>query len=114
MRKHGKPAYTIAKTYRVSNLLTCLGKVVEKAVASWIESFCEKDKTFHQAQFGCRQGRGTPDAVAQLFAKVENTWSKKRTALALLSNIKGAFDRVCQKQLLKRMIQVGVAGNIMR
>lgn len=88
--------------------------MVEKAVASRIASFCEKNETFLHAQFGCRQGRGTPDAVAQLVAKVENTWSKKRTALALLLDIKGAFDRVWQKHLVKPMIHIGLAENIVR
>jgi hypothetical protein len=34
--------------------------------------------------------------------------------LTLLLDIKGAFDRVNKRQLLKRMIEVGVAGNTVR
>ena len=114
LRKQGKPTYTIAKAYRVISLLSCLGKVVEKVVATWISSFCENNDVFHRGQFGCRQGRSTLDAVAQLVAKVENTWAKKRTALALLLDVRGAFDRVDKGQLLKRMTQVGIAGNMIR
>lgn len=114
LRKQGKPTYTIAKAYRVISLLSCLGKVVERAVATWIASFCETREIFHRGQFGCRQGRGTSDAVAQLVTKVENAWVKKRTALTLLLDVKGAFDRVNKKQLLNRMVQVGMAGNIVR
>jgi len=54
LRKQGKPTYTVAKAYRVISLLSCFGKVVEKAVATWIASFCEKNNVFHQGQFGCR------------------------------------------------------------
>jgi len=114
LRKQGKPTYTAAKAYRVISLLSCLGKVVEKAVATWITNFCEKEDTFHRGQFGCRRGRGTSDAVAQLVVKVEKAWSTKRTALALLLDVKGAFDRVDKTQLLRRMTQVGIAGNIVR
>ena len=114
LRKQGKPTYTAAKAYRVISLLSCLGKVVEKAVATWITNFCEKEDTFHRGQFGCRQGRGTSDVVAQLVAKVEKAWGTKRTALALLLDVKGAFDRVDKTQLLRRMTQVGIAGNIVR
>jgi retron-type reverse transcriptase len=114
LRKQGKPTYTIAKAYRVISLLSCLGKVVERALATWIASFCETREIFHRGQFGCRQGRGTSDAVAQLVTKVENAWVKKRTALALLLDVKGAFDRVNKKHLLNRMVQVGMAGNIVR
>ena len=87
---------------------------VEKVVATWIASFCENNDVFHRGQFGCRQGRSTLDAVAQLVAKVENTWAKKRTALALLLDVRGAFDRVDKRQLLKRMTQIGIEGNMIR
>ncbi|KAI7712086.1 hypothetical protein KC353_g8529 [Hortaea werneckii] len=114
LRKQNKPTYSVAKAYRVISLLNCLGKVVERAVAIWIASYCETNEVFHRGQFGCRQGRGTSDAVAQLVAKVENAWSQKRIALALLLDVKGAFDRVNKQKLLLRMIQVGMAGNIVR
>ncbi|KAI7704569.1 hypothetical protein KC353_g13409 [Hortaea werneckii] len=114
LRKPGKPTYTIAKAYRVISLLSCLGKVVEKAVATRIASFCEENEVFHRGQFGCRRTRGASDAVAQLVTKVETAWSKKHIALALLLDVKGAFDRVSKPQLLKRMVQVGIAGNIVR
>jgi hypothetical protein len=114
LRKQGKPTYTFAKAYRVISLLSCFGKVVERAVASSIASFCEKNETFHRGQFGCRQKRGTSDAVAQLLAKVEKGWNEERTALPLLLDVKGAFDKVNKRQLLKRMVRVGVAGNIVR
>jgi hypothetical protein len=84
LRKHDKPTYTIAKAYRVISLLSCLGKVVERAVATWIASYCEANEVFHRGQFGCRRGRGTSDAVAQLVSNVEGAWRKKQTALALL------------------------------
>jgi hypothetical protein len=114
LRKQGKPTYSVAKAYRVISLLNCLGKVVERAVAAWIASYCETNDIFHRGQFGCRRGRGTSDAVAQLVAKVENAWSQKRVALALLLDVKGAFDRVNKQKLIWRMIQVGIAGNVVR
>jgi hypothetical protein len=114
LRKQGKPTYAVAKAYRVISLLSCLGKVVERAVATLIASHCETNNIFHQGQFGCRQGRGTSDAVARLVSRVEDAWDKKRTGLALLLDVKGAFDRVNKKQLLKRMVQAGIAGNTVR
>ena len=84
LRKQGKPTYTVSKAYRVISLLNCLGKVVERAVATWIASYCEANDTFHRGQFGCRRGRGRLDAVAQLVAKVENAWVQKQNAIALL------------------------------
>lgn len=94
LRRQENPTYTVAKAYRVISLLSCLGKVCAKAVATWMASFCEKNNNdvFHRGQFGCRHGRGASDAVAQLVAKVKDAWNKKRIALALLLNVKGGFD----------------------
>lgn len=88
LRKQGKPTYSVAKAYRVISLLNCLGKVVERAVATWIASYCETNEIFHQGQFGCRRGRGTSDAMAQLVAKVENAWSQKRVAVAFSRQVR--------------------------
>lgn len=95
-------------------MLSCLGKVVEKAAATWIASYCERNGVFHKGQFGCRHGRSTSDAVAKLVTFVEDAWQRKQMVLTLLLDIKGAFDRVNKRQLLKRMIEVGIAGNIVR
>jgi hypothetical protein len=88
--------------------------VVERVVATQIASFCETSEVFHQGQFVCRRGRGTLDAIAQLVTKVEHAWRNKRTALTLLLDIKGAFDRVNKEKLLKQMVHVSIAGNIIR
>jgi hypothetical protein len=89
-------------------------KVVEKAIATWIASFCERKDIFHRGQFGYQRGRGTSDAVAQLVAKVERAWAAKRIAVALLLDVGGLFDRVDKTYLLKRMMQVSIANNIVR
>jgi hypothetical protein len=52
------------------------------------------------------------DAVTQLVKKIKITWSRKQTAITLLLDVKGAFDRVNKKQLLRRIVQVGIPGNI--
>lgn len=114
LRKQGQPTYTVARAYRVISLLNCLGKVAEKVAATWIASYCEKNETFHQGQFGCRHGRSTSDAVARLVSFVEDAWERKQIVLTLLLDVKGAFDRVNKHRLLERLIGVGIAGNIVR
>lgn len=114
LRKQDKPIYTVAKAYRVISLLSCLGKVVEKVAATWIASHSERKEVFHHGQFGCRHGRSTSDAVASLVSTVEDAWKHKQIVLTLLLDIKGAFDRVNKQRLLKRLIEVGIAGSIVR
>ncbi|GAB7336400.1 hypothetical protein MBLNU13_g09118t2 [Cladosporium sp. NU13] len=95
LRKQGKPAYTAAKAYRVISLLSCLGKVVEKVVATWITNFCEREDTFHGGQIWLSAGK--------------RHLRRRRTAGG-----QSAFDRVDKTQLLRRMTHVGIAGNIVR
>lgn len=114
LRKHYKPTYTVAKAYRIISLLSCLGKAVEKVAATWIACYCETSRVTHQGRFGCRHSRSTSEAVAKLVSPVEGAWERKPMVLTLLLNVKGAFDRVNKQRLLKRMIEVGIAGNIVR
>lgn len=83
MRRQGKRTYTVTKAYRVISLLSCFGKVVEKAVATCDASCCEITVFFHRGQ----------RRVVELVARVENAWAKKRTALALLLDVKGTFEK---------------------
>jgi CHAD domain-containing protein len=46
--RQGKPTYTTAKAYRVISLLSCWEKVVEKAIATCIASFCNIKDVFHR------------------------------------------------------------------
>jgi hypothetical protein len=45
---------------------------------------------------------------------VEDAWERKQMVLTLLLAIKGASNREIKRQVLKRMIGVGVTGNIVR
>lgn len=56
LRKFRKPTYSVAKAHRTISLLSWLGKIVERAVATWIASFCETNEVFHRGKFGCRRG----------------------------------------------------------
>jgi hypothetical protein len=53
-------------------------------------------------------------AIAQLVSKVEDAWNQKQTVLALLLDVKGAFDRVSKQRLLRRILEVSITGNIVR
>jgi hypothetical protein len=69
---------------------------------------------FHKGQFSCRHGRSTSDAVAKLVTFIEDAWERKQMVFTLLLDIKDAFNFVNKRQLLHRMIEVGITGNIVR
>ena len=43
---------------------------------------------------------------------IQEKWSEKKLAGALFINVKGAFDHVSRSQLLKRMIDLGIDGDL--
>ena len=71
LQKLNKVDYTILKAYRVISVLNCLGKVVEKTMATWILDRCEKNHLLYKGQFGCRKGCSTLDTLAQLVIFIE-------------------------------------------
>jgi hypothetical protein len=71
LRKLNKPSYTIPKAYRVISVLNCLGKVIEKTIATWLSSWCEDNNILHNGQFGSRRGRSTIDTLVTLVSTVE-------------------------------------------
>ena len=81
--KPGKDDYSKAKSYRVISLLNCLGKVVEKVVATMISEHCEREGTLHPGQYGSRKRRSAVDAVGVLMTEVQQAWGEGKVAAAL-------------------------------
>ena len=114
LRKPNKPDYTIAKHYRIICLLNCLGKIAEKAAAEILSRICEQAGLLHKGQFGSRKRRGAIDAVTKLIAAVEQAWKRKKMAGALFMDIKGAFPNVIRQQLVQRLVQLNIPGDIIK
>lgn len=63
---------------------------------------------------GARKGRSAIDAVSTLVHTVQEIWADKKLAAALFMDVKGAFDHVSKGQLIKRMMELGVDGDLIR
>jgi hypothetical protein len=113
LKKPNKTDKSAPRSYRVISLLNGLGKVMEKTMATWISDWCEQNHLLHKGQFGCRKGRSTLDALAQLVTYIEKAWGKKQLVAGLLLDIKGAFDYVNRKQLLIVLKELGLPRNLL-
>lgn len=71
LEKGGKRDLTLVKSYRVINLLNCMGKLVEKVIAEQLSQLSENLLKLHQGQMGARKERCAIDAVASLVYEVE-------------------------------------------
>ncbi len=89
-----------------------MGKVVEKVVAEHLSQYCEAYSKLHQGKMGARKEQSAIDAVAILVHSVQEKWSEKKLAGALFMDVKGTFDHVSRSQLLKRIIDLGIDGDL--
>lgn len=112
LEKGGKRNLGLVRSYRVISLLNCLGKVVEKLVAEQLALYCEVYSKLHPGQMRARKKRSAIDAVSVLVHTVQESWEEKNLAGALFMDIKGAFDHVSRCQLLKRIIELGIDGDL--
>lgn len=81
-------------------------------IADQLSYSSENFLKLHQRQMGARKKRFAIDAVASLIHEVEQQLSKKKLAAALFMDVKGAFDHVSKIQLIARMLELGVDGDI--
>jgi hypothetical protein len=105
IQKPGKKSYDQAKSYRVISLLSCLGKLIEKVVATLITNEVERCGILHVGQFGAQRGRSAVDAESVLAAAVEDAWEQKKITATLMMDVKGAFPTVNRSCLLHKMHQ---------
>ena len=80
LHKAGKPE-DLAGSYRPLSLFSCLGKLLEKAVADNLSNWAEANKKFNK-QNGFRKNRSTKEEIIYLnFLKQLNLVSVRATQL---------------------------------
>jgi ribonuclease HI len=105
--KPNKPDYSNTKAYRPIALLNCLGKVLEKLMASRLSGMAETHDLVHPDQIGGDPQRSAIDAAMALTHDVEMGRSQCLSTTALFLDVRGAFDNVSSTQLTSTMRQLG-------
>ncbi len=89
-----------------------MGKILEKVIAEQLFQFCKAYSKLYPGQMGAQKQQSAIDVVAMLVHTVQEKWSEKKLADALFIDVKGAFDHVSRSQLLKRMIDLDIDGDL--
>ena len=61
---------------------------------------------------GGQKNRLAIDVVAMLVHMVQGKWEHKKLAVALFMDVKGAFNHVLKSQLLRRMVELRIDGDL--
>lgn len=98
--KPNKPAYNVPKSYRPIQLLECMGKVVEKIVASRLLFDAGKYNLLPSTQFGGRPHLSCLDAGLSLVHDISTARKGGLVSALLTIDIKGFFDHVQHRRLI--------------
>jgi hypothetical protein len=105
--KPNKPDYSSIKVYWPIALLNCLGKSLEKLMASRIAQMAEAHYLLHPNQISSRPQHSAIDTAMVLIHAINTNAGNTWVTLALFLNIRGAFDNVSSTYLLHMMRQLG-------
>ncbi|KAF6516142.1 hypothetical protein HZS61_004883 [Fusarium oxysporum f. sp. conglutinans] len=104
VRKSGKPV-NLPTSWRPLALLSCLGKVLEKIVASRMqEALKAKPELLPARQFGWRT---TSEALEYMLDKVYSAWAMGKSVTIMGLDISGAYDNVWRQALLQTLADKG-------
>ncbi|KAF5648576.1 hypothetical protein F52700_892 [Fusarium sp. NRRL 52700] len=104
VRKSTKPA-SLPTSWRPLALLSCLGKILEKIVASRMQEALKSNPHLLPArQFGWRT---TSEALEYMLDKVYSAWAEGKVVTIMGLDISGAYDNVWRQALIQTLADKG-------
>ena len=89
-----------------------LGKLYERLIKARLQWFLEKNKIIPNYQAGFRQNRSCADHIVKLTSHVKKALIRKRAVFVTFYDIKRAYDSVWHAQLLNKLKQINISGNM--
>ena len=113
LHKAGKPEDLVA-SYRPLSLTSCLGKLLEKAVADNLSNWAESNKKFNKQQNRFRKNRSTNDNLFELFETVKRGFCKGYPTTGIFPDVEKAFNQVWFDGLLYKLTSIGLNRKVIR
>ncbi len=104
----GKQSRLLPRSYQLTALLSCLGKLLERVVARSLAHLALKYKLFTPLHFGATPRRSAVDAAATLTHDEKKAFQDQEVISTLAFDIKKAFDSVGDSRLVKRLWEQGI------
>ena len=90
--------------YRPISLTSCIGKVIERLIASRLCSFLEKKNILIKQQSGFRKSRRASDNLVGLSQIIGETLNRGKKVCAIMFDIAKAFDTVWHNGLIYKLM----------
>jgi hypothetical protein len=111
--KPNKPDYSAVKAYCPIALLNCMGKVLEKLMATRLSLMAESYDILHADQIGGHPKCSAIDTVMALMHEVEANAGNHFMMSALFLDIRGAFDNISSACLCTMIHMLGYPTAVM-
>lgn len=113
--KPGKEDYSTPKSYRPIGLLSVMGKVLEKLVATRVSWYLGGHARLSSRQYGFVPQRGTEDALYDSISMVREGVIRNKEIVAVISlDIEGAFDNCWWPGIIKQLHEKKIDGPTLR
>ncbi|KAG5669831.1 hypothetical protein PVAND_000124 [Polypedilum vanderplanki] len=93
-----------ASSYRPISLLNTLGKILEHTILSRLNKHCIEKSIIPSIQHGFRAGFSTVHQLKRVISHMKKEIEHKRSTALITLDVEKAFDRVCHKGLLFKLI----------
>ena len=103
----------IPSNYRPISLLSCIGKLMERAVYKHLYNHFIAHNLIYCKQSGFLRGHSTVYQLIDIFDQIARSIDDKKLNCMIFCDISKAFDRVWHRGLLFKLKQNGISGNIL-
>ena len=97
--------------YRPISVVPIIAKVLEKLVASQLNSYCEKNQLLSPYQGAYCCGRSTEQILLFAVDTIVNALDSRKVVCAAFLDLRKAFDSLDHVVLLEHLSAIGVLGN---
>ena len=99
--------------FRPISILPTISKACEAVIHSRLLSHCTEFNIISDRQAAYLKGDSTINQILYMVHKIRSAWGNKSIAHGIFLDIKGAFDKIWHKGLLKKLNQIGVEGSLL-
>ena len=110
---HKKDEKDIINNYRPISLLSCVGKLFERAVFKYVYNFLRDTGAISLKQSGFKPGDSTVYQLAHLYHIFTEALDKQKDIRVVFCDISKAFDRVWHPGLLSKLSRIGITGKLL-
>lgn len=100
--------------YRPISILPTFSKILEKAIATRLTSFIEKEKILSESQYGFRKNHSTFMPIMKLHEKITQAIDNQEYCIGIFIDLSKAFDTINHDILIEKLNHYGIRGTPLR